>query len=156
MPATAATALDAFEADLLSGGVATRVLEAWSGGPVHAAVERGTIVTASIQTRVRLGVGPDAPLGFRRVRLMRGDVVLSQADNWFVPDRLSADMRIALEQTDIPFGVVIAPLDPHRETRMCERLNGDPVLRISALVLAADGTPLAEVVEDYAGAVLGF
>lgn len=152
-PAIAPTALDAFEADLTAGGIVTRVLEAWAGGPVRAVRVAGS-AEASSETRARLRVGADTPLGFRRVRLMCGDALLSEADNWFAPDRLTADMLATLEATDTPFGIVIAPLDPHRETLSCKRLAGDPMLSIRALVLGGDGTPLAAVVERYSAACL--
>ncbi|MBM3928237.1 MAG: hypothetical protein FJ335_07250 [Sphingomonadales bacterium] len=152
-PAVASSALDAFEADLTAGGVVTRVLEAWAGGPVRAERIAAT-AQASAETRARLRVGADTVLGFRRVRLLSEDVLLSEADNWFVPERLTAEMLATLEATDTPFGRVIAPLDPRRETLACERLSGDPVLMIRALVLGGVGVPLAEVVERYAAANL--
>ena len=148
-------ALAAFEADLLGGGIVTRVLEVWSGGRVHAEVA-ADVADASPETRERLGVEADTPLGFRRVQLMRGDVVLSRADNWFVPERLTVEMREALTDSDTPFGVVIARLEPTRETLSCERLAGDPMVRVQALVRAGDGTPVAEVMETYARAVLNW
>ncbi|KQN25627.1 hypothetical protein ASE86_05290 [Sphingomonas sp. Leaf33] len=152
-PAIAPTALDAFEADLTAGGIVTRVLEAWAGGPVRAVRVAGS-AEASPETRARLRVGADAPLGFRRVRLMSGELVLSEADNWFVPERLTAAMLATLNATETPFGIVIAPLDPHRETLACTRLTGDPVLSIRALVLDGDEMPLAAVEERYAAACL--
>lgn len=151
-PAIAPTALDALEAELTRGGIVTRVLEAWAGAPVRA--ERVAVhADASAATRLRLRAAADEPIGFRRVRLMVGGAVLSEADNWFVPGRLTPAMRAALDHSDTPFGRVIAPLAPRRETLACERLAADPVLRVRALVLGGDGTPLAEVVELYRSAV---
>ncbi|WP_326525880.1 hypothetical protein [Sphingomonas sp.] len=152
-PSTTLATLDAFIADLIASGTATAVLEAWSGGRVHAElVGSGTPAPADIRTM--LGVGDDSPLGHRRVRLMRGDSLLSQADNWFVPDRLAPDMRVALDRSDTPFGAVIAPLQPRRETLACERLSGDPILMVRALVRGGNGQPLALVEERYAAAIL--
>jgi hypothetical protein len=42
--------------------------------------------------------------------------VLSEADNWYVPARLTADMNRTLETTDAPFGRVVSPLQPYRRT----------------------------------------
>jgi hypothetical protein len=36
-----------------------------------------------------LGVDPDEPVRFRRVPLKCGDHVLSEAENWYVPSRLT-------------------------------------------------------------------
>ena len=149
--------LDAFEADLLSGGIVTHVLEAWCGGRVHAEVQSGVRVepTADQRERLGIGIGIDAPVGFRRVRLMHGDIVLSQADNWYVASRLTPAMNVALADSDTPFGVVIRPLEPVRHTLAVERLGiGDHILRLSALVVGGDGRPLAEVAELYRRACL--
>jgi len=145
---TVAGALDRLVADLTAGGLVTPVLEAWVGAPVRA--ERVAAALApTTEVREWLRVGADAPIGFRRVRLLAGDVLLSEADNWFVPDRLTQAMRQMLAASDTPFGRVIAPLDPHRETLACVRLAGDPVLLIRALVIGGDGGPLALVEERY-------
>ncbi|WP_294287854.1 hypothetical protein [uncultured Sphingomonas sp.] len=149
--AVASTTLDAFEADLTAGGVVTRVLEAWASGPVRAERVAAT-AEASAETRARLAVGPSTVLGFRRVRLLCEDRLLSEADNWFVPELLTAAMLVTLDATDTPFGIVIEPLEPRRETLACARLSGDPVLLIRALVLGGNGAPLAFVEERYAAA----
>ncbi len=147
-PPAAETAFDAFMAELTAGGTVTQVLEAWAGGAVRA--ERiAADIPASPETRARLRVGPDTPVAFRRVRLMRGAVTLSEADNWFVPDRLTADMRETLESTDIPFGRAIAALSPRRETLGCTVIGDKTLLTIQALVVDTEELPVAEVVEVY-------
>jgi hypothetical protein len=40
--------------------------------------------------------------------------VLSEADNWYVPGRLTAEMNRLLDTTDAPFGRVVQPLEPYR------------------------------------------
>ena len=148
-PVIALTPFDVFEAELTGGGIVTRVLEAWSGGPVRAEVLSRDTIPASTETRTRLGVRDADKVGHRRVRLLCGARVLSEADNWFVPGRLTLDMRSALERTDTPFGLAIAPLVPRRRTLACERLDGDTVLKLHAVVLSVTGEALAEVVERY-------
>lgn len=49
-------------------------------------------------------------LGYRKIRLMGNTQTYSEAENWFVADRLSKPMTDALEQTDTPFGRVVSPL----------------------------------------------
>ncbi|WP_025826707.1 hypothetical protein [Acetobacter okinawensis] len=49
-------------------------------------------------------------LGYRKIRLMGNTHTYSEAENWFVTDRLSQSMTQALEQTDTPFGRVVSPL----------------------------------------------
>ncbi|MES2118089.1 MAG: hypothetical protein V4578_23180, partial [Pseudomonadota bacterium] len=50
------------------------------------------------------------------VQLYCGDHLLSEADNWYVPDRLSAAMNRLLDKTDTPFGKAVLPLAPYRLT----------------------------------------
>src|SRR6185436_7224812 len=42
--------------------------------------------------------------------------VLLEADNWYVPSRLSTEMNRLLETTDTPFGKAVQPLEPYRQT----------------------------------------
>ena len=50
------------------------------------------------------------------VQLTCGAHVLSDAENWYLPARLTADMNRRLEETEAPFGRVVAPLGFHRRT----------------------------------------
>ncbi|MCK2055761.1 hypothetical protein [Methylobacterium sp. 37f] len=157
---------------LLAGPSATRVLEDWSrerglapaSGLVAHAVA-GPDRPASPAMRARLKVPPDALVRYRRVRLACGALVLSEADNWYVPDRLTRDMNRMLETSEVPFGRVVHALAPSRQTLALRLLPGagrpesvgpdDPLFAIEALLLRQDGLPLCEVAEIYAGAVLG-
>jgi len=143
---------------LLADPSATAVLERWcaeryiADPPVVVAeVDRAARKPADAATLARLRAGADQ-VAYRRVRLRCGATVLSIADNWYVPDRLTPAMRAALAG-DTPFGKVIRPLDPHRANLAAEfdwpgRAPSE-LLRHRALVSAADGNPLAEVVETY-------
>ena len=144
---------------------ATAALQAWcdrmGGGvaaPIRAVRTPGAEAANGAQARERLGVGPDAPLRYRHVRLMWGDRVLSEADNWYRPDLLTLAMNQALDETQTPFGVAVRSLGYHRATLSAERLwrpleQAGPmpaaVLRCEAVLSLADGTPFSLVVETY-------
>ena len=91
--------------------------------------------------------------------LLRGDLVLSEADNWFLPCRLPAEMARALHTTDMPFGAIVAPLQPSRRTFRVAiapaLLDPGAVLEHRAVLLDAQGRPLAVVRERYRSALLG-
>ena len=90
--------------------------------------------------------------------LLRGGLVLSEADNWFLPCRLPAAMAQALHTTDVPFGAIVAPLQPCRRTfRVAIAPDArDPgvVLEHRAVLLDAQGHPLAVVRERYRAALI--
>ncbi len=134
---------------------------------------------ASAEVRAALDVKPDEPLGYRRVRLKCGDHVLSEADNWYVPARLTPEMNHALETTDTPFGKAVAALHFRRHTLSADLLwrplpkgwemgaapasdnKGalaipDHVLEHRAVLSTPDGEPFSEVVETYTSEVLAF
>ena len=128
--------------------------------------------------RAALDVKPDEKLGYRRVQLKCGDHVLSEADNWYVPARLTPDMNHALETTDTPFGKAVAALHFRRHTLSADLLwrplrragrwarprseecgalaIPGHVLEHRAVLSTADGEPFSEVVETYTGEVLAF
>ena len=149
-----ATAIDQ---RLLAAASATGTLEAWcsergiapAGTPVVAALVPGQPSALGRAERVRLGIGPGEPLGYRHVRLSCGGVLLSEAENWFVPARLTAEMRRLLAETDTPFGTVIRPLAPKRENQRVSGATGAALFVHEGLVRGGDGTPLAFVRERY-------
>ena len=161
-PAPQMTAVERLNAELLGGRTATELLEArcaelgLADPPrVHAEVQRGRRIARSAAARARLGIGKDEALGYRRVRLVCGAHVLSEALNWYVPARLTPAMNAQLEQGDTPFGRVILPLSPSRRT-LSARVLWDgrgrapaTILRHRALVIDGQGRPLAEVIENY-------
>lgn len=149
-----ADAVDRFAAELAASDSATALLQrGCAGRTITAAVDRAASAPPPPEQRAALAVGRGETIAYRRVRLMCGPVVLSTADNWYVPERLTPAMRAALDR-DIPFGAVIRPLEPVRRTQEMTRLGHDPILRVAAIVLAADTRPLAYVVETYTAAVL--
>jgi len=105
--------------------------------------------------------------------------VLSKAENWHVPARLSAEINRLLDTTDTSFGKAVQPLEPYRRTFAVKLLwsplpegwdrgapmprSGTGVLTIPdglfehrALLSTLEHKPFAEVVEVYQGQLLAF
>jgi chorismate-pyruvate lyase len=179
--------LQTLNADLLSHDSATQTLERWCAdhrlaapAAVVAARVAGLDTPATDEQRRELGVDASETVRYRRVRLMCGQLVLSEADNWYVPSRLTADMNRLLDTTDTPFGRAIQALHFQRHTLSAMLLwqplpvgwemnpeaaaatgSGEltmphGVLRHRALLSLRDGTPVSEVVETYTSNVLAF
>lgn len=155
-PELATSALDDFERELLAGGIATQVLERRAGGRVRAEAVGSSSVAVDADIRALLVCAANDAVAHRATRLMRGETVLSVADLWYLPSRLSADMNHALAVGDTPFGAVIRPLTPSRRTLSSDRpATVDAVLHVRAIVLDSDGRPLALADERYRAAALG-
>lgn len=172
--------------DLLASRSATLTLERWCGehrlaeNPVIVALLiQGESKAATAEQRQRLQVTPDEEVRYRHVRLRCGSVVLSEADNWYVPARLTAEMNRVLETTDTPFGKAVQPLEPYRRTFLVQRLwqvlpdgwdHAPTAMRTTNKVLAIpqalfehravlytrDHKPFSEVDEVYQRQVLAF
>ena len=173
--AAARDALARFEAGLNATDSASEALRRWCADhrlaePPVIRADRVHDVDKPADAAVRAALGANAiePVRYRRVRLRCGDKVLSEADNWYLPGRLTAEMNATLDGGDRPFGVVVAPLGFHRRTlgvdwlfdpfavRVVDgRIVAPPaVLRHRAVLTTADGAPFSLVVETYADAVL--
>ncbi|MGB7973587.1 MAG: hypothetical protein WCF81_04400 [Roseiarcus sp.] len=178
--------LETLNADLLAHDSATLTIERWCADhrladPARIVAERVSDAAkpASAEVREALDVKPDEALGYRRVRLKCGDHVLSEADNWYVPARLTPEMNQTLETTDTPFGKAVAALHFRRHTLSADllwrplpegwemgvaavrddnRALAIPghVLEHRAVLSTPDGEPFSEVVETYTGEVLAF
>ena len=173
-------------ADLLSHASATLTLDRWCAA--HRLAEKPVIVAdrvrgqdkpAGAEIRALLKVAADEPVRYRRVQLRCGDTVLSEADNWYLPARLTAAMNETLETTDTSFGRVVKPLD-FRRTTLASRLLWQPLpegwatgaklpppgpgplampaflLEHRAVLTLPDGTPFSALVESYTRQVLAF
>ena len=142
--------------DLLSNNSATVVLGQWCAAahlaepPAIRALRDPVEVSASAETRALLKAGESEPLRYRRVKLMCGAHVLSEADNWYVPARLTPQMNQVLDTSDTPFGAAVKALNFHRTTLDATTVS-DPhtILRVRALLLTPDDTPFSLVVENY-------
>ena len=178
--------LQTLNADLLSNDSATVTLQHWC--ELHKMAPTPRIVAVPVRgepkiptdaQRSELGVAPTEAVRYRHVRLTCGSLVLSEADNWYVPARLTPEMNHLLETTDTPFGAVVRklhfrrhtlsarllwmPLPPGWEMNATAAEFGSGKLRVPAEVLEhravltlPDGTPFSEVVETYTGNVLAF
>ncbi|MBB3773510.1 hypothetical protein FHS55_004147 [Angulomicrobium tetraedrale] len=178
--------IETLNADLLANASATLTLDRWCGA--HSLAAPPTIVADRVtgadkpadgEIRARLKVGAEEPVRYRRVRLRCGAHVLSEADNWYVPARLTAEMNQQLETTDTSLGRVVRPLDFRRTTLQATLLwrplpegwetgaplppaGADPlaipdfVLEHRAVLTLPDGTPFSALTESYTRAVLAF
>jgi chorismate-pyruvate lyase len=174
----AALLLQTLNAALLSQDSATATLQRWCdvhhlASPAHITAERvrGTDQPLTPTQREQLQLTATDEVRYRKVRLLCGGIVLSEADNWYVPARLTPQMNRQLETTDTPFGVVVQPLHFQRHTLSAELLwqplpagwemtppAGEGagklcfpahVLQHRAVLRLPDGTPISEVVETY-------
>nr|WP_244507537.1 hypothetical protein [Methylobacterium phyllostachyos] len=166
------TRTEALVADLrsriLASHSATLALESWCAehrlaADPHLVAQRlpGPDKPLSVVQRARLDIGPDEPVRYRRVRLVCGDHVMSEADNWYVPARLTPEMNAALDQTRTPFGRVVRALAPVRRTVEVRAPApnigpgpGDPLFEVDAVLTTGAGQPFCEVVETYLGTAL--
>jgi chorismate-pyruvate lyase len=178
--------LQTLNADLLSHDSATLTLERWCA--THRLASSPRIVAERVLgvdkpptevQRRELGVTLTDPVRYRRVRLLCGTTVLSEADNWYVPGRLTPDINKLLDTTDTPFGRAVQALHFRRHTISAKLLllplpegwemsPADPsegagelalppeVLEHRAVLTLPDGTPFSEVVETYTNNVLAF
>jgi hypothetical protein len=180
--------VETLNAQLLGSSSATATLEGWCGehhmaSPARLVAElvRGADKPVTDEQRRVLQVEEGETVKYRRVRLACGTHVLSEADNWYVPGRLTAEMNRLLETTDTPFGRAVAGLHPVRQTLSAELLwsplpAGD--LQVGREAPAAGGggalaiptalfrhravlyddrrRPFSEVVETYTSAVLDY
>lgn len=178
--------IETLNADLLSHDSATLTLERWCGAHrlaspplIVAARIPGPDKPASPEQRRELKVTATEPLRYRRVRLRCGALVLSEADNWYVPARLTPEMNRLLDTTDAPFGKVVRELNFQRHTLSSKLLwqplpegwemNADTLegqtpdldlpptlLEHRAVLYLPDGTPLSDLIETYTSNVLAF
>jgi chorismate-pyruvate lyase len=178
--------LQSLNADLLSHDSATLTLEGWCAAhhladPATVTAERVHDVDkqATPAQRQLLHVSISEPIGYRRVKLHCGTHVLSEADNWYVPSRLTAAMNQALDHSDIPFGRAVQALKFQRHTLSAKLLwaplpvgwemlllpatEHSDALRIPPFVLQhtavlnlPDGTPISSLTETYTSEVLAF
>ena len=176
--------LQTLNAELLSHDSATVTLERWCrdhhlASPPKIVVQRvpGVNKAATEQQRRELRVTETDPVRYRRVKLLCGTTVLAEADNWYVPGRLTPEMNRVLDTTDRPFGRVVQPLHFQRRTISAkvlwpllpqgwemspstslegagELLVPPRVLEHRAVLTLPDGIPISEVVETYTGDVI--
>jgi chorismate-pyruvate lyase len=177
--------LSELNADLLSHSSATATLERWCGAhglareaKLLAHLVRGADQTIADDDRQRFNIPADQSIRYRRVQLFCGDRMLSEADNWYVPSRLTPEMNRLLDETDTPFGRAVRELDFQRQTLKSTALwqplpagwelqsaqpdaSGDivipeHVLEHRALLFTRDRVPFSLVVETYTSHMFDF
>jgi len=178
--------LQSLNADLLSHDSATLTLDRWCAA--HHLADPATVTAERVHDvdkpptaaqRELLRVSPTEPVGYRRVRLHCGAHVLSEADNWYVPGRLTPEMNQTLDHSDIAFGRAVQALQFQRHTLTATllwmplpadwemkaptvsvhsgRLEVPPyVLQHTAVLSLPDGTPISTLTETYTAEVLAF
>lgn len=177
--------LQTLNANLLSNASATLTLDRWcaahklapEGSKIVAQRVGGQDKPADEHIRELLTVGPGELIAYRRVRLVCGDRVLSEADNWYVPAKLTAEMNQTLKTSDIAFGRAVQALNFTR-TNLSAKLLWSPIRRLGhggsiahqtsslslppfllehrAVLKLQDGTPFSALVESYTDKVLDF
>jgi chorismate-pyruvate lyase len=180
--------LQTLNAGILASSSATRTLEQWCGDHGMAAEPKivatrvqGVRKEPSAEQLQRLDVRDASEVQYRRVELRCGVHVLSEADNWYVPARLTPEMNAQLETTDTPFGKAVQPLHPYRRTiavtmlwsplprgwEQQRRPRFEPLRRRTlaiprevfqhrAVLYTEDHRPFSEVVETYQSELLAF
>ncbi len=172
--------LQTLNVELLSHDSATAVLQGWCDahgpGGLKMVAQRVRVRDKPLPEAARAALGEAAAQGvrYRRVLLACGDKVLSEADNWYLPARLTPEMNRQLEETDTPFGVAVKALDFHRRNLSSTLLykpltpgweaapapkTAPPaippsVLEHSAVLSTPAGAPFSYVVETYTAQTL--
>ena len=179
--------IQTLNAEILGSRSATLTLENWCRSHRLAEEPRilarpvmGVSKVATAEQRQRLEVTEQEEVKYRRVQLRCGTQVLSEADNWYVPGRLTPEMNRLLETTDTPFGRAVESLEPYRRTfavtllwaplpdgweRESATLPDSPgralaipaaVFEHRALLYTRDHLPFSEVTEVYQRQILAF
>lgn len=187
-----ATLISQMENRLLAENSATQTLEHWLRE--HALLGAHETLRAEREAGAHSPCPPDLlaaldlpttqggqSLRYRKIRLAGHNRIYSEAENWFVPERLTKAMTEALEQTDTPFGRVVSPLRFTRQLIRRETLwsplpdlwemqphppnsttGADPLtlpphlFRHIALLRTHAGTPFSLVVETYTPQAFAF
>ena len=179
--------IQTLNAEILSSRSATLTLENWcrdhqlaTDPKIIAHVVKGINKVPTTEQRQRLEVNAEDEVKYRRVQLRCGTRILSEADNWYVPGRLTPEMNRLLETTDNPFGKVVKLLEPYRRTFSAkllwaplpegwERASGrlpagtsrelvmpDALFEHRAVLYSREHKPFSEVNEVYQRQILDF
>ena len=179
--------IQTLNAEILASKSATQSLEKWCRDHKLAAEPKilahlipNTYKAPTAEQVQHLQVADQEQIKYRRVQLSCGDQVLSEAENWYVPSRLTPEMNQLLETTDIPFGKVVLPLQPYRQTfnakllwtplpegwentaytlqdkRKQQLAIPEALFEHHAMLYTAEHQPFAEVSEIYQKALLAF
>jgi chorismate-pyruvate lyase len=157
---------------LLGGNSATRTLEQWCETqrlvvPARIVAQRlpGPQRMPGPARRRRLRIRTGEHVRYRRVLLRCGSLILCEAENWYIPERLPPRMNHLLTRTSHPFGRVVHPLRFRRqnlsatflwraEPALGRAVPRQPILRHRALLILPSGLPFSEVVETFTSDLL--
>jgi hypothetical protein len=130
--------------------------------------------------RKTLATSAKQPVRHRKVRVLCGSAVLLEADDWYLPSRVSPQVSALIDGTDLPFETAVQiahfrrrilsaallwPQLPELGNVEFEEGVAEPqairplpahVLTHHVLVMLPDGTPFGEAQENYTGSVLAF
>lgn len=182
--------MQSLNASILGSTSATASLQQWCADHHMAANPKisARLITSAANPPTpeqlqRLQVSNASELKYRLVQLSCGNQILSVAENWYVPARLTADMNNLLDNTDTPFGKAVQPLAPFRRTfevkllwsplpqgwelapAAAQQVDSKPQQALTipaelfshrAVLYSKDNLPIAEVSEHYQGALLNF
>lgn len=179
--------MQTLNAEILGSKSATRSLESWcrdhqlaEDAKIRASLVAGVNKPPTEKQRQHLMVTAQDEVKYRRVQLRCGVHVLSEAENWYVPSRLTPEMNRLLETTETPFGKAVESLEPYRQTFFVmllwtplpdgwEREPGllptetddnlaipDALFEHRALLYTREHKPFAEVFEVYQRHILAF
>lgn len=179
--------IQTLNAEILGSRSATRSLENWcrdhrlaEDPKIRAHVITGVNKPPTEEQRQHLMLTVQDEVKYRRVQLRCGIHVLSEAENWYVPSRLTPEMNRLLETTETPFGKAVESLEPYRRTFAVkllwvplpdgwERAPGrvptatggklaipDALFQHRAVLYTRKNEPFAEVSEIYQRQILAF
>jgi acid phosphatase class B len=171
--------LQTLNTTLLASKSATQTLQKWcddhhiaSPAKIRAVRDEQILKKASNEIRHILKVSNDEKIGYRSVQLFCGEYVLSEADNWYVPCRLTDEMNNLLNNSDMPFGLAVQSLNFHRrtdevlllwqpvntnwdqtttslDTHIKPAVIPDQVLQHRAVLMTDQNVPFSIVIETY-------
>lgn len=182
----ALTLLETLNATLLSNDSATRTLQQWCAD--HNMADQATIKAIrdphvvkepDAEIRQQLQVREGEFVAYRHVQLVCGRHVLSEADNWYVPSRLTRDIDHLLTSTEMPFGIAVKSLKFSRKTNSVNLLWSplptgwelkapkiletghninipEYVLQHKAVLSGSNRVPFSVVVENYRRDIFSF
>jgi chorismate-pyruvate lyase len=176
-------------AEILASSSATQSLEKWcrdhkmAADPIIVArLIPGVNKPPTSEQLQRLQVPTVDDVKHRHVELRCGSHTLSEADAWYVPGRLTAEMNRLLETSETPFGRAIQSLRPYRRTfavtllwsplppgweqqRQARTQSNERATSLAlpkelfehrAILYTSEHQPISEVHERYQGQLLAF
>ena len=148
-------------AALLTHDSATATLTRWCADRhladppvIHAVRLQVAESQADALPRRQLSAAPGEAVRHRHVRLVCGAITLSEADNWYLPARLTPEMNLALDHSDRPFGLVVASLNFRRQTLAVTLPRRGPFVIVHRALLTTTAGPFSFLVERYTKAAV--